>query len=135
MAASPRPPSAPDRAGITPAPDGSFYTSRVSNAFPPPSPHRLIALVPSILIAIALRGFTNQFAQPSRNVRFTIGGGALVLTLVSYLSSIVIYAVSTVASAHVLAHDAAAVSQGSAARVSRPQGLRFGVSRVLPMIG
>jgi hypothetical protein len=97
--------------------------------------YRLIALVPSILIAIALSGFTNQIAQPSRNVRLTIGGGALVLTLVSYLSSIVIYAVSTAASAHVLAHDAAAASQGSMARVTWQQGLRFGFSRLLPMIG
>jgi hypothetical protein len=97
--------------------------------------YRLIALVPSILIAIALSSFTSQLAQPSRNVRLTIGGGALVLSLVSYLSSIVIYAVSTAASAHVLAHDAAAESQGSSARVSWQQGLRFGISRVLPMIG
>jgi hypothetical protein len=97
--------------------------------------YRLIALVPSIVIAIALSGFTNQFAKTSSNVRLTIGGGALVLTLVSYLSSIVIYAVSTAASAHVLAHDAAAESQGSAARVSWQDGLRFGVSRLWPMIG
>jgi hypothetical protein len=97
--------------------------------------YRLIAVVPSILIAIALRGFTNQFAQTSRNIRFTIGGGALVLTLVSYLSSIVIYAVATAASAHVLAHDALSESQGSSARVDWQQGLRFGFSRVLPMIG
>lgn len=216
MAAPPRPHSAPDHASITPGPDGSFYTSIVSNAFPPPPPqdgpepsgtrpgfgsapppppppppspqahwafatpppppppagyyyggvgaddplvstdlsswfskvfagmrrswkslliYRLIALVPSILVAIALRGVTKQIAQPSRNVRFTIGGGALVLTMVSYLSSIVIYAVSTAASAHVLAHDALSESQGSSARVDWQQGLRFGFSRVLPMIG
>jgi hypothetical protein len=97
--------------------------------------YQLIALVPSMLIGIALRDFNNQFASKSPNGPFTLGRGLLVLTLVSSLTSIVIYAVFTAASAHVLALDAVAERQGSASRVRWQDGLRFGLSRVLPMLG
>jgi hypothetical protein len=95
---------------------------------------QLLVLVTSSILALALRAANSQFVQTSSNGRKSIRG-VVVVALVSYVCAFAIRAVPEVASAHVIAHDAASHTQGDSSRTGWRQGLRFGFSRSVPMIG
>jgi hypothetical protein len=93
--------------------------------------YRLMALVPTVLLRIAIK----PVVRPSTGLRSVLGQSPSALGLASGLMGVVVYVVSTTASAHVLAHDVVSDSEGSSSRTSWWQGLRFGFSRFWPTLG
>jgi hypothetical protein len=93
--------------------------------------YRLMALVPTVLLRIAIK----PVVRPSTGLRSLFGQSPSALAILSSLTGVVVYVVSTTASAHVLAHDAVSEGEGSSSRTGWWQGLRFGFLRFWPMLG